>query len=159
MMKNDVVINKKVILFVLLIALVLFVAFAIFVYSEGEKSTNNVNENEKTDTNIDNEEDEKVSFIGKYINESDKKSFFEIQSDGTFHYVANGCEGYFNYTNENYTLDIKNSKTSVTISILSNTNENNNYFVFNSKEIIELNVVSLTGPNSCSSSNIFIKSN
>jgi len=121
----------------------------------------------------------KKDLIGKYINDADKKSFFEIQSDGNFKLVINNCSEYVEYTNDNFVLLLYYRKELSSSSDELIENENYDYYTTLTlipKGEIEgdlLTAKMLTfsdsvyskdgiskefiGPNSCSSSNLYQK--
>lgn len=121
-MENDISNNKFLFLAIFLITLSSFCAFLIgYGINSGEcppckdktivkvfTTTNNVvNE---VDYNM-LTSDIKKTLVGKYVNQTDPKSYFEIYKDGTFKFIRNSCNKYETFTNNDYVMLIYYSKT------------------------------------------------
>lgn len=123
-MENDISNNKFLFLAIFLITLSSFCAFLIgYGINSGEcppckdktivkvfTTTNNVvNE---VDYNM-LTSDIKKTLVGKYVNQTDPKSYFEICKDGTFKFIRNSCNKYETFTNNDYVMLIYYSKTEI----------------------------------------------
>lgn len=123
-MENEISNNKFLFLAIFLITLSSFCAFLIgYGINSGEcppckdktivkvfTTTNNVVS--EVDYNM-LTSDIKKNLVGKYINQIDSKSYFEIYKDGTFKFVRNSCDKYEIFTNNDYVMLVYYSKKEV----------------------------------------------
>ena len=117
--------------------------------------------------------DIKKDLVGKYVNQIDESSYFEIFNNGKFEFVRNSCSKYEKFTDDDYVLLVyyaRKENTSIDIeddyiyeTILTlipkfeidDDNLIDSMITFN-VTMDELDNVKLKGPVTCSSSNIYI---
>lgn len=126
--------------------------------------------------------DIKKSLVGKYINQIDNKSYFEIYKDGTFKFVRNSCNKYEIFTNDDFVMliyykkeKIVNEESDIESLIEENYIYENNITLIPKGEIqtdiltesmitfkdsestIDGVTIKLIGPTTCSTSNVYEK--
>lgn len=153
-MEDEGIVKKRTILFLVFIGSLIIGLVIYFITSNNSLNTNIP---PSVDTPIEEENDkiDESGIYGKFINLDDPNSYFEYNSDGTFKFVMNICEGYLEYNQDNYNIVKSVTKEDgvfeAKISIKSRSNLEVININFVSKLVSAIDeVVEYLGPNSCS---------
>lgn len=154
-MEDEGIVKKRTILFFVFIGILIIGLVIYFITSNNSLST----DVDPTDNPVvEDEPEDKIDesgIYGKFINLDDPNSYFEYNSDGTFKYVMNVCEGYLEYNQDNYNIVKSVTKLDGVFEAKISIKSRSNLEVININFVSKLvsaadEVVEYLGPNSCS---------